>query len=201
MSSIKLKKTVKEQIKKDLMKHRFAKDSTDLMMRFSNLAWDVYCDVYTKDDRALMDRLPQGWLTPVNYLRVSFMGAQKNLEMSGRIFSDLEEVGERVAEVEFVSVPYKDANRVLKAYLPGHYLTLRFEDLSSRRFHLEEKFNATRHKVTAALDAASTLKQLIDGWPEVEPFARKHAKSCLKIPAVRKEVLNNALRLPAEELS
>lgn len=60
-----------------------------------------------------------------------------------------------------------------------------------------DTYHKTRQQAAAALARATTVKRLLEAWPEAAPFIPA-ASQPVQLPAVQTDVLNAALGLPVE---
>lgn len=81
-----------------------------------------------------------------------------------------------------------------------HPLTTRFHELENAGKDIEDRAEALKVQVRAVVNSVSTVKQLLNVWPEAKellPATVEESKS--KLPAVRVENLNAMIGLPTEE--
>ena len=171
-----------------LIKHRFEAQKAQLKEREFDLALELYETQYPTALRKQMSLLPEGFL-PTS-CAVNFV-----------IVND----GEKW--------PRRNLIR-LRHYLPlanialigntDHYLQLKSDSRLTKKVErfmadaaqLMKDEDETKKQTNDALKAFTTIKNLLKGWPEVEPFVPR-MKVKQKLPSVPRAALNSALKLPA----
>ena len=81
-----------------------------------------------------------------------------------------------------------------------HAITIRFHELENAARDLDDRTDALKTQVRAVVNSVSTVKQLLNVWPEAKellPATVEESKS--KLPAVQVETLNTLIGLPTEE--
>lgn len=197
--------TIREEIRDELLRHRFAKDFIAIEDAVRDLALAVYEEVYDAETRAAMEALPEGWLARSetidvrfggNWVRLSFAGSFRRYEWMFRLPDP------RPAVSKLVLAQHQKGDITVLAH--DHPLTVRFEDVDRAADKLRVAVHTAERKITAALCAVSSVEKLIATWPEVEPFAKGYIESKgkdgkPKLPAIPVEALNAALDLPVGE--
>ncbi|EEW1948380.1 Nmad5 family putative nucleotide modification protein [Escherichia coli] len=80
-----------------------------------------------------------------------------------------------------------------------HEITKRFDEICSLQQKLEAKKKDIESNVWAALNSVTTVKRLIEVWPESKELLPKEAgKASTALPALRVEDLNKMIGLPSE---
>lgn len=72
-----------------------------------------------------------------------------------------------------------------------------FRDIQAKRRKLKEHKDETAAKVNGLLSEATTIKKLMEIWPEVEPFIPP-AVTPVNLPAVPRDEVNSLLGLPTK---
>lgn len=197
--SRKLTVSIKDNITRDLLVHRFRKEANDLFNANAELALCVYNDVYSEKDRKLMASLDDKWLPKSSDISVRFNDdSYVSLDFNGRVFGCLIGIADSV-EVVRRPVPYAHNRGCAKVYEAGHALQKRREKLQNRKVDLIERIKDAENQIRASLNSVTTIKRLIESWPEVAPFATKYDKDSAKLPAIPAEKMNEILALPVEE--
>ncbi len=157
--AVRLTKLIREQILNALLKHSFEAREKGLKERKQAFAKEIYNDIYPPKVRAAMAALPAGFLPTDNDLTVSFEGG-------GCPRADF---GERL--------PIAKAHEynATKAYPPEPPFTARFIPLDREEKDLKREKDEAKNNAKAVLERGTTVKKLIDAWPEVETFARPYA--------------------------
>jgi len=198
VASVKLTKTHREEILKRAMQHAFKDEVLALMAKFAKLANDVYEDVFSAADRKKMEALPEGWLPRDSEIRVTFGNEHTWLKFNGRN-GCLPEVDGVWPEDQYRRYPASKKSKVCKAYDARDAMSVRFEELINARKDLSSRVSEARSSTRAALDRATTLQRLLEGWPEIEPFTRFIPRDRPSLPAIKTDVLNTLLDLPISE--
>lgn len=195
MASTKLTNWIREQIVADLMAHRFTKACDKLVKDRAALAVKVYRDFYPRALLAKIEALPEGWLVSDNDIHASFSGRVDGLPFNGGVYGA---VGKYRTSTEAVSRPFlsKDYGRVVAVYDAAHPLAVLHAELSARQNEIVTQIDAAKRQAVAAVNSATTINRLIELWPEVEPFARKHESAKVPLPALPTSELNALLDLP-----
>lgn len=82
-----------------------------------------------------------------------------------------------------------------------HPLVLRFHDLEDQFKELENKRDALRLKIRAVLNSVTTVKKLLEVWPEAKELLPAQLEEArVQLPAVQTASLNAELGLPSETL-
>lgn len=80
-----------------------------------------------------------------------------------------------------------------------HEITKRFDEICALQQKLEAKKKDIESNVWAALNSVTTVKRLIEVWPESKELLQKEAdKASAALPALRVEDLNKMIGLPSE---
>ncbi|MBW5406898.1 Nmad5 family putative nucleotide modification protein [Morganella morganii] len=81
-----------------------------------------------------------------------------------------------------------------------HELSKRFTLLNEKEALIQKKEDEIKANVKAALNSVSTIKRLIDVWPEAKELIPDDInKTTATLPAVQVEDLNNLIGLPTEK--
>ena len=207
MASVRLTVAMRENICRRLLRHRYSARVLDLIERQKVFAADVLADLWTPEERQLLDSLPAGWVPKVTHLGVKLGGQDSsyvsiNLDGSYAITSGLSFVRPEGHSYEHqsVRVPYNANNACIRRYDPNHPLAQRYELLSQERSRLSEEIARTKKIVEAQLEEYSTVQSLLKNWPEVEPFLGKYLTPPVRLPALPNQHLNELLDLPVKDL-
>lgn len=193
-----IRKTIKEAV----LRHRFEEQAEALVADRAAFAGEVYNDVYRKSDRDKMEALPNGWLPTTSSVSVRFgetaYGRYEDFPFDGAIYGDIAKVRKRTDKSPQRCerrVPHKHYSGCSKVYGDDHRLSSKHAALKERADELQTEIVAAARQVTAALDSANTVKQLLEAWPEVEPFVPVRSAKA-NLPAVPVDALNKLLDLP-----
>ena len=209
MASTRLAVWMKEQIQARLLEHAFSIQVMDLIADQAVFARRVYDDVIPPSTQVRLEELPDGWVPQVNHVSVQFGDESRNVtqvDFSGRI-GVYDAIARALSHGDSESVPHKGRrvpyrmkDGVVKVYEVGSKLQRDWEELTNRRVALTAKIKEAEKVIEGTLGSFTTVNALINGWPEVEPFAAKYRQQPpSQLPAVPRQHLNNLLDLPAEE--
>ena len=201
--STRLTKDIREAITKAVMVHRFSASVSELYAEKGQFAHSVYEDVFDKKTRELIDSLPPGFLPEVNCLGVRFGAtgfSYENVYFDGHLKSDLRNACSAPPKSETKRrVPRNKENGCAKSYEAGNRLSSKYEKLKAKEETLLEQVKTAKRSVEAALSAVTTVKRLIETWPEIAPFASKYETEKPQLPALPTQHLNSILELPVDE--
>lgn len=201
MATKRLTNALRESLRDDILRHRFQKETDDLLDRRAKFAEKVYNDIFPKKTREKMKALPEGWLPTrssikatfgTDYVILYFNGTTSSFSQKLRYGSDRDYVYRPV-------LASKDSN-VAKAYEANSELADEYTDVYRETEDLVEKISRASSGVMAVLNSVTTLGALVKGWPEIEQFTRKYVitnpSTALALPT---QELNVMLGLPPEE--
>lgn len=197
--STRLTKDIRDAVSLAVLKHRFGptvQTHNEAVAAFAN---EVYDDVYKKTVRAEMDNLPSGWLYEAEGVRAQFGTSFQRIQFNGRGSGELSKFDSRKSDVKTRRVTEKHRGSCMKVYDATHRLTLRFEAIHNAGNDLTKSIEEARRSVDAALASATTIKRLIETWPEIAPFARAFDCEKPQLPALPTAELNAILELPVSE--
>jgi len=200
--STKLTNWMREAIVKAVVQHRFAEPAMAIVARRAALAAKVYDDLYSAADQKKMAALPAGWLPEDDDLYAQFgVGGYERLAFSGAAYGS---AGKVLAEPLTTSVrrfaSIHTRGRCVKSYDGSHPLAVEYEGINGDQKELESQIDAATRQATAAVGSASTIKRLIDLWPEIAPFASEYEDAAKpSLPALPTDQLNALFKLPVVE--
>lgn len=200
--STRLTVSIRERIANDLLTHKFSAAIGALIADRAAHAHDVYCDIYSKSDRAKMDALPAGWLPESNRIGVQFGSSGRSyveLSFSGAVYGEVNKYRKGTMKHGDRRIISKHVHGCAKVYADDHPLAKAKADLDSKFDDLKTSVSEAAKQVNAALASATTIKRLVEAWPEIEPFARAHEATPPNLPAVPTDRLNKLLDLPVSE--
>lgn len=184
MTSIKLNTTMREHLARQLLDQKFSKTEKNLLERRDALACGVYHDLFTDTDRNFMDLLPEGWLPVRQYMMIQF----------GPNSSDYTHLNLK-GDMPFLA---KMLGGCMKVYDADHTLAKLYHALIADEGEYQTARRALQHKIRAVLNSVTTVRKLMEVWPEVTPFAEKldrHESTNLPAPLIRE--INAELKLEA----
>lgn len=139
-----------------LREQRFGKQERELIKEKKDFADKVYEDLYPLPVRRLMEKLPKGFFGQKDSLCVSVGGQCHWVTMSG-----------------FRLVVYQAPE---KHYTSTDPLGVEYFELFKKERTLNEERDLAICQARAVLNSVTTLKQLLDVWPEVKPFVADFGK-------------------------
>jgi hypothetical protein len=197
----KLTTYIRENLSKDLLKHRFGDAAASLVADRAAFALKVYNDIYSEADRKKMAALPEGWLGKDSDITVQFGDGRGygKLEFSGSVYGDVHAVLKEPVDTVYRLVIHQHLRGCAKAYERTHEFAAEYDALRERQKDLSTQISLARRQTEAALTKATTLKRLVDIWPEIEPFVEKYIDKPKPLPALPTNELNALLDLPVSE--
>lgn len=150
MSNPRMTNDDRRYIRDKLIAYRFDTATNALSAREDALAHECFDAQFTSAEKVLLAKLPQKWLTEVEYVRVMIDGTVRGLHFITHRFGP-DNVFEGV-----IRVPDELAAKV------DEFVN---DDAAHERAKREVKA-----EVMALLNSVSTFKKLADVWPEVKPF-------------------------------
>lgn len=203
--STRLTNDIRERVGLDVLVHRFRPDVDALLHDQSAFALRVYDDLFDVKTQAAMHALPEGWLPAAESIGAQFgyhggNGRFVRLYFSGYVYGDLSRVRDKSDNAIVVRrVPASKEHGCAKVYDSSHKLSIEFDRIRDRTKKIRENIATAKQSVTAALAAVTTVKRLIETWPEIAPFASKYETEKPQLPALPTHQLNSILDLPVDE--
>lgn len=199
MASVKLTNAHRDEILKRVLAHAFKAEAEKIRDDFAALAGAVYDDVFSAAERKQMEALPQGWLPTDDDISVRLGSDYRYLKFNGRNARVDDLVPCVPAKETLRRFPASKISSCCKVYEASHPLTVRFRELENARDDLLLRVSDATAKTRAALNRATTLARLVEGWPEIEPFTTFIPTDRPALPAIQTDVLNGLLDLPVAE--
>lgn len=182
---------------RDALAHRFSADVKSLIDERATFASAVYDDICKKADRLKMAELPEGWLIETDNIAVQFGGDFVRVNFAGKLYGDLVRATDYSRD-DKRRVLAKHANGCAKIYDATHKLASEHQRLRSKETDIKNAYKTASQSMMTALNRVSTVKKLIETWPEIAPFASRHDTGKPSLPALPTEQLNKLLDLPVE---
>jgi len=207
MASARLTNPIRDSLMNSLLKRAFKKRGTDLIKRCADYADRLYRDAMGKD-LAQIDALPDGWLQTDDGVKVQLGAEIKQVHFVGTLGSyGLPDIFRNAGIVELSDkkwrrFPSKLKGQVTKQYPGDHALVEEFQKLDNEWNELTGEMERAKRVAMAAMNSVSTVKKLINVWPEVEEFAKHYLEDGERkaiLPAIPRDQLNTLLNLPPEE--
>lgn len=183
---------------KDALAHRFGAEVKALIDERAEFAAAVYDDICKKADRLKMAELPDGWLPKTDNIAVQFGADFTRIYFNGRVHGDLCKATDYRRDDER-RVLAKHNSGCAKAYEATHKLASEHARLRAKETDLRTAYKQAAQSMMTALNRVSTVKKLIETWPEIAPFASCHETGKPSLPALPTDQLNKLLDLPVED--
>lgn len=207
MASTRLTTHIRDSLMNSLLKRAFKKRGEDLVKRCADYADRLYRDAMGKD-LAQITALPDGWLQSDDDIKVQLGAEIKQVHFIGTLGNwGLPDIFRNAGIVENTDkkwrrFPSKLKGAVVKQYPGDHALVEEFQKLDNEWNELKGEMERAKKVAMAAMNSVSTVKKLIDVWPEVEEFAKHYLEDGERkaiLPAIPRDQLNTLLNLPPEE--
>jgi len=205
MATTRLTNNIRESLCKKLMHRAFNERAQDVIDDCADFAHRLYRDAMGRDRLKIIEKLPDGWLPTTERVKVVFGGEHTEVRLSGSLESwgrsnEFASAGAKlVTEGEKLPIPRKMVDSVLKQYEPDHKLTVERVKLVDRKDELEAEIRSAERTAMNAMNSVTTVKKLIEVWPEVEEFAKTYLVDGDRkavLPSIPRQELNTALGLP-----
>lgn len=205
MAPARLTNNIRGSLQRKLLERAFQERAQDMVQRQSDFAREVYKEVFRKDLEKIAS-LPDGWLAKEEMFSVELGGEVVSLSFTGLsegwALPDLfrKAGAQRIDHRE--RFPFSSRSGVLAKFDGRHLLTQRHRELSGERSDLLREMNRSWEVMSATLNSVSTIRKLIEVWPEVEAFALPYLKNGEQralLPDIPRAELNTSLRLPPQE--
>lgn len=183
MASVTLTQGHRHKILERILNHAFGERKKKIQEKEYKLADQAYKKLYSEELRKKMEALPEGFLSTTQSIQINLGGQWHYLAFRN-------EERRRAAQdynLRRLDIPVGDA---LGAEI---YDWLRDEK------QLKEEQEAALNNARAVLKSATTLKSLLDKWPEIEEFT-KDIRPKVTALAVPMHKLNRVLDLPPEKV-
>lgn len=212
MPSVKLTTYTREIIATDIIYHKFTDPVAELVREYRALAGRVYDHAYSAADQAIMKNLRDGWLPKSDDITVEFAGeigrarlrfdGRTNMLRSGKISSMSRRAAEKIGDPGPRLVPYKANENVVCVVGRKEPLWRKMHALEWRRDKLKKEIEELYRSVDRTIRTFNTTKQLIEGWPQIEVFVRRHEGQKVperQLPSIPVQLLNEQLDLPPKQ--
>lgn len=200
----------RRQILVSVLEHKYKSKVKNLEIKSAKISKKVYESFFDKDKEKIFSKMPEEWKCKTNGLHVILTnGFNSFVDFSGKV------------KVKFVTVgrsnwnsTYHNLSKVEQVWweVPKGFDTFnskRFkisEELSEELLKLEqevdtlnEEVRAAANKLKATLESMTSVKMLLQAWPEMKPFTDELVvvtKSKATVPAIARSELNTLFGLP-----
>ncbi len=189
MSATRLTKSLRDEIHNALMERAYVERKEEIARMEHDLGMAVYNDKYPSDTQALMRKLPDSFFEQRSSIYVAFNSDYCKLSIQESV-----PVGELHAH----------SWHALDNYSEDHELTDSFKIFRKAKEEYEKDRNRLAAESSAILQSCSTVKKLIETWPDIIPVLEKlniQAHQCKEVhlPAVIQD-MNALFRLTPEDV-
>jgi len=179
--SDRLNQTMRDEIIKRLIAHRFQATLDEHTRREFELAEAVYSATYNGIIQEKMNGLPKGWLEESSEIRLTFGGRNSHAQ-----FQD-----EKPRRFLSEHMRWGEGNLAFPATSP---LTKQFHSLERDKELIRVEMTDVRNQVRAQLRHFTTIKKLRKEWPQIEQFTQGLGTTPM-LPALPLQKLNDMLGL------
>lgn len=216
MATARLTRHIREALLKKLMRRAFQKRAQEMVDRCSAFAVTVYEDALAAHLKSIRS-IPDGWLPSDDDVKVQIAGEMTRLCFNGSMGNGCLENVMREAGAEEASVagsvkgsfnrphmpfPSKFRGQCVKVYDATDPIAQAYMELTRDLEDLQSEMRAARLSAKTAMESVTTVKKLIEVWPEVEEFAKHYLHNGERkaiLPAIPRAELNAQLGLPPSE--
>lgn len=200
-----LTNSIKDALLGDLLKRAFKERGDEVIARNVDYAHRLYEDAFAPHLK-LIKSLPKGWLETDDSIKVQLGAEIKQIRFGGGLanWTETEDMRKAGIKVQTLYKPFPSLYRrqVIKQYPGDHALVTEYQKLTDEWNDLHAAIREAAVAAKTAMDSVSTVKKLIEVWPEVETLAREYLEEGERraiLPAIPRAQLNTLLDLPPEE--
>ena len=187
MSSVKLNKMMRDEIKERLVTPKFRSRRNKNALEQYRLAHECW-KAALGEDLNRVKRAPKYWFEHDTSIRVSFAGMYEVLRFGPRKATE-----GKLEERPFPAFIRDGASLRVKA---GSTLENQYRAWRKEKEDIEEEERKLRREIQAVLDSCTTAKKLCETWPEITETVESVCKAQVKqLPAVNVSHLNQQLEL------
>lgn len=163
-----------------IKEHAFVQRRKDLEREENALALQVYHDLHGLQNQALMDKLPSGWF-----------------ELKSKLTVEIDFQTVRLSLKEQRKFAYRYSSGIVKIYPPNHDISRAYLEYKKVKDQLSNEEQKASHDARALLNSVTTLKKLLEIWPQVEPFVKDfwEQEKSAQLPALPIQSLNAMLNM------
>lgn len=189
MSATRLSDEDRRQVVQNLLDHRFKIDREALSAQESDLGLKIYRHVVSEEVEARIRKLPSGWVEYTNSVCAKVGSSYESFTLAKTVPKKAD-WGSWRACIAIVEARSELADE--------------YQDLEAARSALRAKEEEASGAARSLLYKVSTLKRLLEVWPEVKPFTshiagQSERNKARELPVVQVETANALLGLPADE--
>lgn len=203
-----LSTNIKESLWKGLCERSFKKQAEAIVKEQADFAARVYDECFSEKDRKRMYDLPEGWLVTNHYIKVQIASSTFQLHFwgSGTNYSipeGMKKAGAKVLDIPNKRFPARLKGSTCGVFDGGSPIAEAWTTLQHKQIDLCETIDDAKRAANVVMNSATTVRRLIDIWPEADEFAKKYldnGERKVLLPAVSVERLNALLGLPPESV-
>jgi hypothetical protein len=189
MAATRLTKELRKEIHNALMERAYTERKEEIVRMEHNLGMRVYNDLYPPQVQEQMKMLPNDFFNQATAMKVAFDSNYHHISLP--------------EEIALAYKDYRPYGGTVANYPAGHELT----DAYIKFKKLEDEYKHDRMRLysesNAILESCTTVKKLIETWPEIEPILQKlniHTAQSKEVhlPAVIQD-MNALFSLPPAE--
>lgn len=201
-----LSTNIKESLWKKLCERSFQKQAQAIVKEQADFAARVYDECFSEEDRKRMYDLPEGWLPTDSDIMVKLSGSVQKLYFWGtggqyNLPERMRDAGAKVLDVSYKRFPSRKKGEVCGIIDGGTTLAEDWSAICAKQTDLCNTIDSAKRAASVVMNSATTVRRLIDIWPEAEEFAKKYLDNGERkalLPAVSVERLNALLGLSPE---
>lgn len=201
-----LSTNIKESLWRKLCERSFQKQAEAIVKEQAEFAARVYDECFSEKDRKRMYDLPEGWMPSDGDIKVQLASTVTQFYFwgSGSNYSipeHMRHAGAKVLDVPNKRFPSRLKGNVCGVFDGGTPIAEAWTALQAKQADLCRTIDEAKRAAMVVMNSATTVKRLIDIWPEAEEFAKKYLDNGERkalLPAVSVERLNALLGLPPE---
>ena len=189
MATTRLTNSLRYKIHNALMERAYVERKEEIARMEHALGMAVYNDKYPSDSQALMRKLPDTFFDQSSVITAAFNNAYYHLSVQ-----------------EPIPLGYFHARSrcALNNYPEDHALTEVFKAFRTTKEEYEKDRDRLAAESSAILQSCSTVKKLIETWPDIIPVLEKlniqaHQCKAVHLPAVIQD-MNALFRLTPEDV-
>lgn len=179
--------------------HKYNEPAVSMVKRLALLADDVYNDILSERDRDIISRLPKNWLPEVSNVCIDIKGRTwHRIYFSGTYINDdlFNFIGDET-ETVFKRIPHKFNGTTWKVYESSDVIAQKITEIIDDKETLIKSIGEDRKRLTATINAFTTVEKLLDAWPEMQNFIPEpKPQKPVQLPALPVEELNKQFNLP-----
>lgn len=203
MVSLRLTNENREDILNKLIHDTFSERDEKLEKERFDIAYKIYKKIYTPSTIKKIDALPKGWLKksasmeiyipgenyPINF-SFGYQEKEKRTPIKKRFLDKEYSSYISTPSIQFTMEKNSEIIETIRTYLDNK------ETLNDERRKARNSASGTLYRIT-------TLKSLLDNWPEIKPFIPQYildkAQTSGTAVSLPREELNKIFDLPVEE--